>query len=556
MQNTRANHSSRSDPDAVWPALRQDRLALFGGALLLAVAIPYFVPRLGADTLEVYGDFYSDTPLIVFLILLSQMAARATPHVSERRFWHLVSGALGCWLAVRAINIGWLLNLPLGGVVESDVTGDVIYIGFYLFLAVALEIQPHRRRPRTARVAQRAIKAAGAIVMLLALVTYFVIIPWAVNPAAYETWVPSLLLYVTLDAYLILRLAGLAYSRPGKLWGRVYRWMLLTAGLWLVTDALETLFYAGVLPWVRTGTLLDLVWLPPFATMMVAARTPVHWRRSGGGGSAMDAAITADPLARLWGGPLVLYAVALPLIHFGLYGIAALDPVSRVPRENLSFVAIAVLAALAWRYQRLIEGENRRLAADLRALAAQLRPHFLFNTLNSLSALLRRDPSAAEGGLIGLGNLLRYTLEETRGELVHLAEEWKFTCAYLELERLRLGEQLSLKAELADEAAGCLVPRFILQPLVENAVRHAAAARSGGARIEIRAWAEGEAVRIVVNDDGPGADPAAVMVAPGLGLRAVQAQLDAHYGDRAVLDIQTAPGAGFRAAVRLPAEVD
>lgn len=544
------------DPSRLWSVLRRDPLARFGAMLLLAVTIPYFVPGLDPDALEIYADFYSDTPLIVFLIALALVAARSAPHARDRRFWHLVTAAFVCWLATRAIDIAWWYGLPFGALVNSDVTGDVLYIGFYLFLALALEMQPHRHPARSGRAAQRAIKAAGAIVVVFALATYFIIIPRAVNPAAYETWVPSLLLYVTLDAYLIARLAALRLSRSGAPWERVYHWMLLTAGCWLVTDAIEALFYAGAVPWVRSGTFLDFLWLPPFATMTVAARAPVHWRRFGGTRTALEGGAAYDPLSGLWGGPLVLYAVALPLLHFGLYGLGALDPVSRFPREVLSFGAIAVLAVLATRYQYLVERENRRLAADLRALAAQLHPHFLFNALTSLSVLLRRDPSEAEHGLVRLGKLLRYTLGATGGEVVHLSEEWSFTGAYLELERLRLGERLSWREELDDAAAACLVPRFIVQPLVENAVRHAAAVQSGATRIEMRGWREGGTLHIAVQDDGPGADPASVTLAAGLGLRAVQAQLDAHYDARAVLEVQTAPGAGFRVALRVPVEPD
>lgn len=542
------------DSDGIWQALRRDRPAQLGAALLVAVFVPYLVSGLEQKTLQLYGDLYLDVPLLVFLVVLVHRTARAVPQGADRRFWYLVEAALGCWLVVRIINIAWWWGASWGVVTESDVTSDVLYLGFYLLLAVALETHPHRRPPRPARLMVRTIEAAGALVVVFTLVSYFVIIPLAVNPAAYDTRVPSVLLYATLDGYLVARLTALRYSRPPAPWDRVYHWMLLTAWLWLVTDALEALFWAEIVPWVAVGTILDAVWLPPFATMMVAARIPVVWA-PGGREWVTTVAAGRDPLAGVWGGPVALYAVALPLLHFALYGIGALDPVSRGPREVLSFAAIAGLAAMAWLYHRMVEGENRRLAADLRALSAQLHPHFLFNTLNSLAALVGRNAAAAEEGLVRVGALLRYTLNEAEGARVFLREEWTFTCGYLELERLRLGERLSVQAELDEAAAACLVPRFIVQPLAENAVRHGAAA-GGAVRIELRAWIERDVLRILVTDDGPGTELDRVSRSHGLGLRGVQAQLEAHYGPRATLDVATAPGAGFRAAIQLPADTD
>lgn len=548
-----SRHDASRSPIARLSLLRHDRVLWFGFTLLMLVGLPLLIPRLGADQLSTYSDFFLDVPLLAFLIVLALVDARAAHASPERRFWYLVAGAFGCWLLVRVINIAWLLHVPIGHAVESDVAGDVIYVGFYLLLAVALELNPHEAAQRSERAGARMIEAAGAIVVVFALLAYFVVIPRAVNAAAYDTWVPSLLLYVVLDGYLVVRLAALRYSRPPPPWNRVYGWLLVTAVLWLMTDALEASFWAGIVHWVGPGTPLDLLWLPAYGTMMMAIRSAA---------SPLPAAnlegppSRRDPLAGLWGGPVVLYAAAAPVLHFGLYAFGVLDPISRDPREALTFGTIVVLAILAWFYQRTVEWENRRLAAELRAMVAQLRPHFLLNSLHSLAALLRRDPAAAEQGLVQLGDLLRHTLHGVETVRIPLADEWKFTRAYLELEQLRLGERLRVESELSDEAATCEVPRLIVQPLAENAVRHAAAARTAGARIQMRAWVDGTTLHIAVEDDGPGAEPHAMARAPGLGLRAVRAQLAAHYGDRAQLEINAAPGAGLRATIRVPADAE
>ncbi len=131
---------------------------------------------------------------------------------------------------------------------------------------------------------------------------------------------------------------------------------------------------------------------------------------------------------------------------------------------------------------RTVRAEQLRVRAELETLRAQLNPHFLFNTLHSLLSLVRRDPQAAEDALERFGDLLRYTLRTQSGEAddVTLGAEWGFVSNYLELERLRLGDRLRLHASIDATALSARVPAFCLQPLVENAIRHSVAPRSGG----------------------------------------------------------------------------
>lgn len=195
--------------------------------------------------------------------------------------------------------------------------------------------------------------------------------------------------------------------------------------------------------------------------------------------------------------------------------------------------------------------------AELRALRAQLNPHFLFNTLHSLLALVRHDPQAAEEALVQFGDLLRYTLDtQKNGEVVALGEELDFVNNYLAIESLRLGERLRLETDVDRGVRDHRVPAFCLQPLVENAIRHAIAPRAAGGRLVLRVKREGDGIRLEVADDGPGASPADLANAAGLGLRLVRERLAAHYGNRASLDLDTRPGGGFRTTIRLPADGD
>ena len=205
---------------------------------------------------------------------------------------------------------------------------------------------------------------------------------------------------------------------------------------------------------------------------------------------------------------------------------------------------------------RAARAEHLRTRAELDALRAQLNPHFLFNTLHSLMSLVRHDPHAAEDALERLSALLRYALKAKRedGDEVSLAEEWKFVENYLALEQLRLGGRLRVESRIQPETLDCAVPAFTLQPLVENAIRHGVAAQSRGGALRIACDLEDKTLRLLVRDDGPGATSEVITNSGGLGLRVVRQRLDALYGSRARLDVETSPGAGFTVRVEIPAD--
>jgi sensor histidine kinase YesM len=165
--------------------------------------------------------------------------------------------------------------------------------------------------------------------------------------------------------------------------------------------------------------------------------------------------------------------------------------------------------------------------------AVQQLPHFLFNTLHSLLALVRQDPGRAEEAIEQFGDILRYTFAAGDGsEERTLQQEWQLVDNYLALERLRLGARLRVTASLDVDVAAVPLPVLTLQPLVENAVRHAIAPRAAGGRVDVHARRHDGRVRITVSDDGPG-----LTSSPrnGRGLDLVRQRLDRMYGDRATL---------------------
>lgn len=206
---------------------------------------------------------------------------------------------------------------------------------------------------------------------------------------------------------------------------------------------------------------------------------------------------------------------------------------------------------------RTARADALRMRAELAALRGQLNPHFLFNTLHTLTALVTREPAAAEHALERFGDMLRYVLDVKRAarEDVTLAEEMRFVGDYLSLEQLRLGDRLRVVEQVDPEALDCVVPSLTLQPLVENAIKHAVAPRVQGGTIEIRAALDGDSLVLEVRDDGPGAMAASVDAAKGMGLRAVRQRLETRYPNEASFKVTTAPREGFVVRVTIPAHV-
>jgi sensor histidine kinase YesM len=222
---------------------------------------------------------------------------------------------------------------------------------------------------------------------------------------------------------------------------------------------------------------------------------------------------------------------------------------------GLIFYGVLVQAART--HARLKERELAAANAELQALRAQLNPHFLFNTLHSLTQLAREDPIATQDALERFGDLMRYVLNAGRDASadVPLEDELGFVRNYLALEQLRLGNRLRVIEDIDPEALDLAVPPLLLQPLVENAVRHGVAPRRDGGTIRLSAHARDTRLTIEVSDDGNGAEPGAWRNATGLGLKAVSRQLKARFTEASDLEITTAVEAGFSVRLGIPARI-
>jgi two-component system, LytTR family, sensor kinase len=206
---------------------------------------------------------------------------------------------------------------------------------------------------------------------------------------------------------------------------------------------------------------------------------------------------------------------------------------------SLSRLAAAILEQV----ERFRDTEMRRLVtqAELRALQSQINPHFLFNALNTLYGVIPRNAPKARQTVLNLAEIFRYFLQSEK-TFIPLSEELEIVRAYLEIERLRLGPRLETRIEIDDAALDAPIPILSIQPLVENAIKHGVAAKTGPGVLELSVVARGGEVRIAVRDTGPGmefAKEAPSSSGPGVGLANVRRRLQLCFGPKADLAIQS-----------------
>lgn len=185
---------------------------------------------------------------------------------------------------------------------------------------------------------------------------------------------------------------------------------------------------------------------------------------------------------------------------------------------------------------RAVELASQLAQAQLAALKMQIHPHFLFNTLNSIAALLHKDVEAADRMLARLSDFLRLTLKSSETTVVTLAQELEFLKTYLEIEKIRFQDRLVIEMKIAPEALAAQVPNLILQPLVENAVRHGVSKQIAVGRLRVNAQREADRLLIQIEDNGPGlhsgnGNSERKSDGGGVGLANTRARLEQFYGD-------------------------
>jgi len=230
------------------------------------------------------------------------------------------------------------------------------------------------------------------------------------------------------------------------------------------------------------------------------------------------------------------------------------------------YLLIALTSYAIGYYRRYREGQVKTLQleaqlshAQLQALKMQLHPHFLFNTLHSISALLNKDVPAARKMITRLGDFLRLTLENSGSPEVTLQQEMDFLSCYLEIERIRFQNRLATHIDVSPDSLQAKVPNLILQPIVENAIRHGIAPRSTPGLLEIEAKQQDGTLRIQVRDNGPGLPKHRTsqnLIKKGLGLANTETRLERLYGADHLFDLTDNPAGGLTVTLEIPFHTD
>ncbi len=312
----------------------------------------------------------------------------------------------------------------------------------------------------------------------------------------------------------------------------------------LVYSTLSLLLWQSVLPrfsafpvWRRTACQLTVT-LICFAILSVLA-VEVHAMLLGGNsilypydGEARTFTIAAETIRRA---PLI-YAL-IPIIPTTLLCVVGF---------NQHFWRIHVLRGRELALQELA------VSAQLAALRAQVNPHFLFNSLNSIAQLITADPAKAEACVERLGEIYRYLLHRAHADFVPLADELRVAEAYLEIERARFGDTLTVEAKIDERARALLLPSLILQPLVENAVKHGISPKLGGGCVTIEASVADGDLCLAVMDTGVGVRSQSTIFERGVGLRNVRDRLLHLYGSDYAPQVLSHPDIGTTVTLRIP----
>ena len=299
--------------------------------------------------------------------------------------------------------------------------------------------------------------------------------------------------------------------------------------------------------WLRIGV-LHLFFAMVFAIAHVAliAISPYgHWDRDAGTFTSMIWDSRTHSLHLVWN-----------VLRRMLYTYFPSDITS-------TYLPILVIALAVSYYERLRHSAIRSATLEmelakshLQTLKNHLQPHFLFNTLHSISSLMFTDVSAADKMMTRLSDLLRMNLESVGTQLTTLSRELEFVGGYLEIEKVRFEERLNVIVDVHPETLDAQVPSLILQPVVENAVRHGISHVSQGGTIWITAPRDGRRLDLRVRDNGPGiTDSRSALPRPGLGLRTTRERLTALYANEQRLDVHNVAEGGVEAHIQIPFRV-
>lgn len=359
-------------------------------------------------------------------------------------------------------------------------------------------------------------------------------------------------------------------ERPGT---DLRRWLWI-AGVWFAVglfEATQTVFTmraAGMHhAWARLFLLLLLGWLPlmlftPKVLRLGREHPPAQWRRSSFWLVHLAACIGLCLLAAAWSAGLERWLNpwtpdSSPAPFFNLWLMKFENSLLAYLILYSSIIAIGhsldSQSRLARKETEAAQLNEQLSEARLRALRHQIEPHFLFNTLNAVAGLVReRRNDDAVSMIAGLSDFLRNTMQDSGKHEVALCEEIEFLQKYLDIQKVRFAERLQVSLDVPEELFAARVPSLLLQPIVENAVKHGIAQRAQGGTIRIAAHRMNGALHISVYNDGPGVPVDGLMPSRGIGISNLRRRLQSMYGDSFQFELRNQQPGGVEALITVP----
>jgi signal transduction histidine kinase len=499
----------------------------------LAVAVLYLTPVAQPSTRAFFGDYLIGITFIPLVIACCLAGVSGRRETEEPHFWRMIAGGYFIWFAYGVVTLAipdtsWTLAASVGG--------DVAYVAYYLLFLLAIELKPHLQMMNRVQAQQRRLRSTALTLLLFAWLCYIVVIPAAVDRRAYETLVPSFLLYLSLDLILIGRLMWVRRESWSVRWAALYGLLAAAVGAMFIGDVAETLYIGNVIA-LGSGTPADLLWTLPFMLIAAAARARHAPLETG-----------QDVLNQDWEGQRITRteqwlmggAILLPIAHQTLYALGWLDASAENYRRVLvevTLVSLAILALLAFRLleadRRLVEEREAVLRRELdqaRRMDAVARvagavAHDFSNLLHVIRGRvdlvtdeldpahpahddLREIRAAAMRASAMAADLLAF------GRRQPVATEPLSLHTFIdELRRqmkLMAGERAALTITLGATEDRVSLDAVKFESVLLNLVANARNAMPGGGRIEIETWnpdtAPGVARRVAlaVRDSGQG----------------------------------------------------
>jgi PAS domain S-box-containing protein len=396
-------------------------LGIHGVVLLLSS-----FPILDANTTYVVLESYALIPIAILAGIAPWIGLPPFRNDRERLFWGLWSTSLFFLLVVEVMYLIWPgADYSLDGALGVD----LLYVLFYLPLVLSVLIRPDRPRTGLGERKLQVLEFGGAGVFVLAVLTYFVLIPRTVNPPEYESWVPSFLMYWVFDAFLLLTLFYLRQTSPSRDWKILYSWLTVAPACWVVTEMMELNYHIGWDGSAWPSSYLDVLWYLPWLAITLAGRMRHDPLPSAFGAGAFDR--DESEVSRSLGRPgwLILTALVLPIIHYGSNLLGLLDPSTRTIREVVILITLALLLAMAALHQKFLEAtalaltrKERKTREREELLAAALEQSHYGVLIADAEGVVRhgnRVYAEMEGGLDVIGEPLGRVLPSglaTEGE--------------------------------------------------------------------------------------------------------------------------------------------